>query len=106
MMSQAAEKTAKPSWTFLTNHGQVRVCIARDDGMRGREIAERVGITERAAQAIIADLVGAGYVRRVKVGRRNHYEINPDLPVRHPVEQPASIGDLLHAVAGYTPHDK
>jgi DNA-binding MarR family transcriptional regulator len=106
MVSQAADKTAKPSWTFLTNHGHVLVCIARDAGMRGREIAERVGITERAAQSIIADLVSAGYVRRVKVGRRNHYEINPGLQVRHPVEQPASIGDLLHAVAGYTPQDE
>lgn len=69
--------------------------------MRGRDIAERVGITERAAQAIVADLVAAGYVHRSRVGRRNHYEINPDMPVRHPVEQPHRIGELLAAVAGY-----
>jgi hypothetical protein len=86
-------------WTFLTNHGHVLVCIARDPGVRGRDIAAQVGITERAAQAIVADLVGAGYVRRERVGRRNRYTINADLPVRHPVEQPHSIGELLHAVA-------
>ncbi|MGC8513264.1 MAG: helix-turn-helix transcriptional regulator [Acidimicrobiales bacterium] len=91
------------TWTFLTNHGHVLVCIAQDPGVRGRDIAERVGITERAAQAIVSDLVDAGYVRRRKVGRRNHYEIDPDLPVRHPVEQPHSVGDLLTAVAGFQP---
>ncbi len=94
-------ESGKPTWTFLTNHGHVLVCIAKDPGIRGRDIAERVGITERAAQAIVADLVAAGYVHRSRVGRRNHYEINPDLPVRHPVEQPHRIGDLLAAVAGY-----
>lgn len=97
----ATGERPKPGWTFLTNHAHVMVCISRDPGMRGRDIAERVGITERAAQAIIADLVEAGYVKRTRVGRRNHYEIDPDLPVRHPLEQPHSIGDLLSAVAGY-----
>jgi predicted transcriptional regulator len=92
--------TTKPTWTFLTNHGHVLVCIATDPGVRGRDIAERVGITERAAQAIIADLVHEGYVTRTRVGRRNHYEINPDRPLRHPVEQPHSIGEFLHVVAG------
>ncbi len=92
---------AKPSWTFLTNHGHVLVCIAQDPGIRGRDIAERVGITERAAQSIVADLVAGGYVVRSRVGRRNFYEINADLPVRHPVEQPHRIGELLAAVAGY-----
>jgi DNA-binding Lrp family transcriptional regulator len=67
--------------------------------VRGRDIAERVGITERTAQAIIADLVDAGYITRTRVGRRNHFEINPDMPVRHPVEQPSRVGDILAAVA-------
>lgn len=89
----------RSSWTFLTNHGHVLVCLAQDPGIRGRDIAARVGITERAAQAIIADLVSAGYVRRTRVGRRNHYEVNPDLPVRHPVEQPHRVGELLAALA-------
>jgi hypothetical protein len=92
--------TTMPTWTFLTNHGHVLVCIAGDPGIRGRDIAARVGITERAAQAIIADLVAGGYVTRTRVGRRNHYEINPDRPLRHPVEQPHSIGELLQLVAG------
>lgn len=97
-----ADATApKPAWTFLSNHGHVLVAIAQDPGSRGRDIAERVGITERAAQAIIADLVEAGYVERTRVGRRNHYEIRADMAVRHPNEQPASVGDLLAAVAGY-----
>ncbi len=92
--------TTKPTWTFLSNHGHVLVCIVGDPGVRGRDIAARVGITERAAQSIIADLVREGYVTRTRVGRRNHYEINPDRPLRHPVEQPHSIGELLQLVAG------
>lgn len=97
-----AEQTdpARPAWTFLSNHGHVLVCIATDPGIRGRDIAERVGITERAAQSIVADLVHEGYVTRTKVGRRNHYEINPDRPLRHPVERSHSIGELLRIVAG------
>jgi len=91
---------AQPTWTFLTNHGHVLVCIASDPGIRGRDIAARVGITERAAQAIVADLVAEGYVVRTRVGRRNHYEINADRPLRHPVEQPHRIGELLELVSG------
>jgi hypothetical protein len=93
-------KAARPGWTFLSNHGHVLVCIAGDPGIRGRDIAARVGITERAAQAIVADLVEDGYVTRTRIGRRNHYEVNPDLPLRHPVEQPHSVGELLRLVAG------
>ncbi|MEZ5381584.1 MAG: winged helix-turn-helix domain-containing protein [Microthrixaceae bacterium] len=91
---------SKPSWTFLSNHGHVLLCIAADSRIRGRDIAEQVGITERAAQSIVADLVEAGYVRRDKVGRRNQYEINSDLPLRHPVEHEHSIGELLVALTG------
>ncbi|HEX6418114.1 MAG TPA: winged helix-turn-helix domain-containing protein [Acidimicrobiales bacterium] len=85
----------KPGWTFLTNHGHVLVCIAQEPDIRGRDIAERVGITERAAQAIVADLVEAGYVTRTRVGRRNHYTVNVDAPLRHPLEQEHSVGELL-----------
>jgi hypothetical protein len=102
-MARTAEEpdhAGRPSWTFLTNHGHVLVCIATDPGVRGRDVAARVGITERAAQAIIADLVREGYVTRTRIGRRNHYEINPDRPLRHPVEQPHNIGELLQLVAG------
>jgi len=94
------DETARSNWTFLTNHGHVLICIATDPGIRGRDIAERVGITERAAQAIIADLVREGYVTRTRIGRRNHYEINRDRPLRHVVEQPHSIGELLELLAG------
>ncbi|MCL4448725.1 MAG: AsnC family transcriptional regulator [Actinobacteria bacterium] len=97
---------SEQSWTFLTNHGHVLVCIATDRGIRGRDIAIRVGITERAAQSIIADLVKAGYVRKKRVGRRNHYEVITDKPFRHPVEQPHNIGELVELltdIPGFTP---
>ena len=87
--------TAKPGWTFLTNHAHVLVCIAEDPGIRGRDIAERVGITERAAQAIIADLVADGYVVRTRNGRRNNYTVNTDGPLRHPLEHEHTVGELL-----------
>ena len=94
-----SEGAARPTWTFLTNHGHVLVCIAEDAGIRGRDIASRVGITERAAQSIIADLVAEGYVTRTRVGRRNQYEIHPDVPLRHPVESGHSVGELLVTLA-------
>ena len=90
-----SQEVTKPKWTFLTNYGHVMVCIANDPGIRGRDIATQVGITERAAQAIIADLVDAGYIQRTRVGRRNYYRINPNQPLRHPVEHAHRIGDLL-----------
>lgn len=89
----------KPEWTFLSNHGHVLVCIADDPWIRGRELAARIGITERAAQSIVADLVKDGYITRTRVGRRNHYEIGLDKPLRHSVEQPHSVGELLQLVA-------
>ena len=83
------------SWTFLTNHGQVLLCIARNPDTRMREIAEQVGITERAAQRIVGDLVAEGYVTRKRVGRRNEYEVNPDAPLRHPLSHGREIGEVL-----------
>ena len=94
-----SEGVVLPRWTFLTNHGHVLVCIAEDPGVRGRDIAARVGITERATQSIIADLVAEGYVTRTRVGRRNQYEIHPDVPLRHPIEGGHSVGDLLVSLA-------
>lgn len=88
----------RPEWTFLTNHAHVVVCIARDPDARGRDIAERVGITERAVQAIIADLVTDGYVTRERRGRRNHYLLHPDAPLRHPLEAKHSVGELLESL--------
>lgn len=88
----------RAGWTFLTNHSHVLLCIAADPGIRGRDIAERVGITERSAQSIIRDLEEAGYLTRRRVGRRNHYEIHPDLPLRHPVEEDNLVAELLKLV--------
>jgi hypothetical protein len=91
-----AQKVSRPSsWTFLTNHAHVLVCVAEDPDIRGRDIAARVGITERAAQAIIADLVDEGYLTRTKLGRRNHYTVNPKAPLRHPLEEDHTIGEIL-----------
>lgn len=85
-------------WTFLTNHGHVLVAISRDPGLRQRDIAHLVGITEGAVQRILDDLEEAGYVRRQRVGRRNRYEVIADRPLRHRVEQPRTVRDLLDAV--------
>lgn len=87
-------------WTFLTNHAHVIVCVARDPGMRMRDIADRVGITERAAQRIVAELVEAGYLERTRDGRRNQYTLNADAPLRHPLEQGKALGDLLRILHG------
>ena len=87
------------TWTFLTNHGHVLVCIAANPEMRISEIADLVGIGERAAHAIVNDLVEAGYVARTKIGRRNRYAVNRNMPLRHPLERDHEIGELLGALA-------
>jgi hypothetical protein len=93
-MTEARDDELRP-WTFLTNHGHVLVCTAQDPGIRIRDIAERVGITLRTAQGIVGDLVDAGYISRTRVGRRNQYEVHPELPLRHPLEREHQIGVLL-----------
>ena len=85
-------------WTFLSNHAHVLVCLSRDPELRLREIAELVGITERAASSIIADLEEAGYLTRVKNGRRNSYKLHLRKPLRHPLERTHRVGDLIEAV--------
>jgi predicted transcriptional regulator len=84
-----------PSWSFLTNHAQVLLCIAHDPGVRLREIGEAVGITERAAHRIVTELAAAGYIARRRDGRRNHYTIKAHLPVPDPLARDQKIGDLL-----------
>jgi DNA-binding Lrp family transcriptional regulator len=81
------------------------VCIAEEPDIRGRDIASRVGITERAAQAIIADLVEDGYVTRIREGRRNRYELHLDAPLRHPLEHDHTIGELLVTLGRLRPVD-
>jgi len=86
-------------WTFLTNHSHVLLCVAEQPGMRLRDVADRVGITERAAQRIVAELEEAGYLSHEKVGRRNQYDVRTDMPLRHPVEHHLEIGALLRVLA-------
>jgi len=83
------------SWTFLTNHGHVLLAIAEDPETRLRDIAARVGITERAAQLIVSDLEAGGYLTKEKVGRRNHYTVVRGRTFRHPAESGRGIDDLI-----------
>jgi DNA-binding IclR family transcriptional regulator len=83
------------TWTFLTNHTQVLLCIAQDSDARLRDVAQRVGITERAAQRIAADLVEAGVLERHRIGRRNHYVINREATMRHAAQAEQHVGPLL-----------
>jgi len=86
---------ARPSWTFLTNHAHVLLAIARDPQVRLRDIAARVGITERAAQKTVADLVDAGYLSCARQGRRNEYTVASGRPFRHPLEAGHQVDELL-----------
>src|SRR5579863_986021 len=94
---------AAPRWAFLTNHARALICIARDPGARLREIGERVGITERAAHRIVAELLAAGYITRTRDGRRNRYTINADLPLPDPIARDQNVGDLLTLLATTDP---
>lgn len=91
------------AWTFLSNHGHVLVHVSREPMARLRDVAASVGITERSAQAILADLEQGGYVTKVRVGRRNHYEVHPELTFRHPAEAGRPVGDLLRIFAATAP---
>jgi len=88
----------REGWTFLSNHGHVLVCLQLTPDVRLRDVAEQVGITERAAQQIVADLEAAGYVERSRVGRRNRYAVNVSGRFRHPLEAGVRVGDLLALV--------
>ena len=88
------------SWSFLTNHARVLLCIARDPGARLRDIAASLGITERSAYGIVTDLAAAGYVVKQKDGRRNRYQVQAHLPLPEPASQEPAIGDLLAALMG------
>jgi DNA-binding MarR family transcriptional regulator len=94
MSSQGETKT----WTFLTNHAQVLLCLAEDPDILLRDVAERVGITERASQRILAELVEAGYVSTARVGRRNRYTVDREHAMRHSAQLGHEIGALLEAL--------
>jgi len=91
--TQRSETSSR--WRFLTNHGHVLIHLARHPESRVRDIAAAVGITERSAQSILADLEADRYVSKVRHGRRNHYELHPELHFRHPQEADHQIGELL-----------
>ena len=86
------------SWTFLTNHAHVLLCVAADPDLTLREIAEQVGITERAVQRIVTELCDAGYVTKVREGRRNRYTVHLDRPLRHPMEGHCTVSELLKTI--------
>lgn len=82
-------------WTFFTNHAHVLFCISEDPDITLREVSMRVGITERATQRIVAELEEGGYLTHERRGRRNHYEVLVDAPLRHSIESHVSIGDIM-----------
>jgi hypothetical protein len=95
---QESEAELRARWTFLTNHTHVLILLTQFPSMLLRQVADRIGITERAVQRIIVDLEQAGYIEREKIGRQNHYRILPKHPLRHPIEAHRTIGDLLNMV--------
>lgn len=101
-MSDGRQRT----WTFLTNHARVLCLIAENPGMRLRDIAVRVEITERACQRIVAELEADGYLTHEKIGRRNQYHLLPSTHLRHPLEDDVEIGVLLSLFVGRNPSDR
>jgi DNA-binding transcriptional ArsR family regulator len=95
MQSEEPRVESPPAWTFLSNHAHVLLLLAQDSGIRLRDVAQRVGITERAVQRIVADLEEGRYIERERDGRRNRYRIHSDRPLRHPVESHRDVGALL-----------
>jgi len=91
----AADSAPVRGWTFLSNHSHVLVCLAQNPDARLRDVAQTVGITERAVQKIVADLEEAGVVSRERRGRRNHYRLHLERPLRHPLEAHRTVGALL-----------
>lgn len=105
-VARARKKTEPDSgrdgapWTFLTNHAHVLLCIARDPAIRLRDVADQVGVTERAVQRIVTELEEGGYLRREKEGRCNRYEVDLDIPLRHPIERHCPVAALVKMVLG------
>ncbi|TPV94384.1 MAG: winged helix-turn-helix transcriptional regulator [Myxococcales bacterium FL481] len=86
------------SWTFLSNHAHVLLCLARDPDMRLRDVADAVGITERATHRIVTELEAVGVIERIREGRRNHYEVDSSIALRHPLEADRTVGSLLESL--------
>ena len=96
-MEEVAERTK--SWTFLTNHAHVLLVIAREPDVRMRDIADMVGITERAAQSIVRDLIDEGYLTVTKEGRRNLYEVHREVALRHPLMRDHDVGEIVKVLS-------
>jgi hypothetical protein len=90
-------------WSFLTNHARALVCIAHDPGVRLRDIAKTLDITERSAYSIVTDLTASGYVVKLKDGRRNRYQIRPHLPLPEAIIQERTIGEVLDVLVESKP---
>ncbi len=92
-------KNVSATWTFFSNHAHVLICIAQLPNIRLRDIADKVGITERAVQKIVLELEGAGALARRREGRRNNYSVDYSFPLRHELERRTMIGEVLDLVA-------
>jgi DNA-binding MarR family transcriptional regulator len=92
---------AGPAWTFLTNHARVLIMVARDPGIRLRDVAAACDVTERTVQGIVADLEGAGYLTRRRLGRRNRYVVTPGTRFRHKAEADHEVAGLLALMIGH-----
>ena len=99
VMEKAPQVEKARGWTFLTNHSHVLIALYRNPGIVLREVAQQVGITERAVQRIVHDLEDDGFVVRERVGRQNEYQVSTDLTLRHPIESHRTVGDLLEMVS-------
>lgn len=98
--SRVMSESDSQNWGFLTNHAQILVCIARDPEARVRDLGDRVGMTERAAHRVLADLVNAGYVTRERHGRRNRYTLNQHLALPDTIARKGNVGELLRILNG------
>ena len=105
MPSKKKSKKIVPaaSWTFLTNHSHILICLAADDSLRVRDLAEKVGITERAVLKILSELEAGGVLEREREGRRNRYRVQHGTKLRHDLEAHRTVGDLVAAVHGSNP---
>ncbi|TWT87136.1 hypothetical protein Mal64_26710 [Pseudobythopirellula maris] len=91
----------QPPWTFLSNHAHVLILLHSEADLVLRQVAQRIGITERAVQRIVRELEEGGYLRRERVGRRNRYQIAKRMPLRHPIESHRTVDQLLELVTGH-----
>lgn len=98
--SRSLLRVSQREWTFLSNYGHVLVSLSRDPDARMRDVAEAVGITERAVQQIVAELVAQGYLLKVKVGRRNRYDVVDTKQLRHDLETHVTVGEFLGLIVG------